>query len=510
MTYTLTNISNAAGVGVYRHAETGFTVHDVWSVADLLKANGALAIDMSSGSWSWVAGEDLFVEIYKKGGNTLATVARSLLKQVWQLCYSRICFGTMWKGDTTGWVKMTGNVPASRAVGNDIRLFGVHTNLQAGRGMSTDLLSSTIIGPDVGSTGTYGTLGYMKSDVMSHEGTNDYYFQNTLKDQHVFSSGIEAPFSYNKSDKVIGRGVIAIPLRSWDEFLAKWRSAVPNINEGEVASKADAAISSFNAVFRDAVFTVPSVRVPVILTSDGAAYVDDNSTRSITRGADGYNIGMYQTYNPLLSPTIVEENGLWVTNPHCPAPGHVHTMPGFLHEGINCNLFSPASYNASATPSPFSVPMVKINRIGGVDLFKIAGGFYPRVDSTKYDHTVAALVGRSFRGNHADQNVPTQLGAETAVEYSARIASITDSSSYGALALNYGHWHLCGQVALTVTTILDASLLGKTVSGAAMFLSSSGNLCRLMRVQNLAQISGSLALDVSSDPGNYLAHQYGG
>lgn len=511
---TITALPNAGSYGIYRHEETGFIIHDVWSVADLVSANGAIAMDMNSGSWSWVAGEDLFTEVYKRGGTTLNNVARNLLSQVWELCYTRLCFGVQWKGttandDLTGSFRMTGKLPKVRSVGADVRLFAVHTNLQAGRGMSSDLLAGTIVGADDGSTNTYGTLGYIMSDVPMMQGRNVYYYQNTLKDQHVISPPVASQrIGYGKSANVIGRAVVALPLHSWNAFLTSWRAAVPNINEAEMAERADAAIAGFSSVFKDSVFSVPSIRVPIILTSDGGAYIDTNSTRSITRHAAG-TYGFEQMYNPLLSPTIVDENGLWVTNPHCPAPGVAHNLFPVLHEGANCSLNSaPVLSGVSATA--FTAGMSKLNQVDGVDLFKIAGGFYPRVDTVKSNRSASQLINTLYSGAHGDQSMPTQGGSELAGDYNTRMSELKESSDYGGLAINYGNWHLCGQVTLTVTTILDALVVGKTLRGSAMFACSSGNLCRLMRVADHVNIRGALTQDVSANPALHLLHQFGG
>lgn len=513
MSNTITKLSTDPMKAVYKHEETGFTIHEVWSITDVIEANGAIAMDMASGSWAWVAGEDLFLEVYKKGGNTLQTLARNMLNQVWQLCWSRISYGHMWLGtaanaDEYGWTRMTGKLPTARTTGNDLRLFAVYTNLQAGRGMSTDLLNDSIMGTDNGSTGTYGTYGYIMGDMPNHIGRNEYSLANTT--DNMPSSFASNNKSYGKSATVIGRAIVAVPLRSWDDFLTRWRSALPNIDKPEVQERADEAISRFIAVFKDVVFSVPSLRVPLVLTNDGKAYIDGNPTRSIVKqSADTFaGVGRWHAYNPIVSPTIVDETGYWVTNPHCAAPGVTHSMLPHLHEGMNYSSMSPGPVPNMTTASSFVLPMSEVNTLGGVDLFKIAGGFYPRVAATKINKTDAELVSLAMRGVHDDQPLPAQTGGETNEQFASRMAAFEGGSGYSSLNANYGHWHLSGQVVLLVSTMLDAAVQRKTLRGKDLFTCASGNLCRLMRVQNHAHIYGALMADVSSDPALYLGHQY--
>lgn len=514
MANTITKLSTDPNKAVYRHAETGFTVHEVWSVADVINANGALALDMVSGSWAWVAGEDLFLEVYKKGGNTLHTLARNMLSQIWRLCYTRVCYGHMWLGpaannDEYGWTRMTGKLPTARTVGNDLRIFAVYTNLQAGRGLSTDLLNDSIMGSNDGSTGTYGTYGTILGDMPNHIGRNLYSLSNMT--DSMPSSYVDGKLSYGKSATVIGRAVVALPLRSWDDFLTRWRAALPNIDKSEVQERADEAILKFRTVFKDVVFAVPSLRIPLVLTSDGKAYIDSNPTRSIMKqSADTYaGVGRWHVYNPIVSPTVVDETGFWVTNPHCAAPGITHTLIPVLHEGMNYSSLSPGPVPSSWTVgSSFVQPMAEVNALGGVDLFKIAGGFYPRVAATKKNKTDAELVKLAMRGVHDDQPTPVQNGGETDVQFADRMTTYEGSAGYSSLNANYGHWHLCGQVVLLVSTMLDAAMQRKTLHGKDLFTCASGNLCRLMRVQNHAHIYGALTADVSTDPALYLGHQY--
>lgn len=512
---TITNISNKEGVGVYRHVETGFTIHDIWSVNEAISANGVIAMDMESGSWSWVAGEDLFVEIYKRGGNTLGNLARNLLSQIWTLCFTRICYGTYWRGptieeDRLGHMFMTGKLPTSRTVGGDVRLFGVHTNLQAGRGLSTDLIDSTIRSMNEGGTGTYGTYGQIKGDFPNHEGRT--VGLHSLYKSLMYGGPTYTNTSYGKSENVIGRAIIALPLKSWSEFLTRWKASLPNASENEVQERADAAIAKFSSVFQNKLFMVPSVRIPVVLTRDGRAYIDNNPTRSIIASGTvaGEVVGRRQAYNPLVSPTIVDESGLWVTNPCCAAPGEAHSLLKILHTGMDRNVQSPGAAIPSNEFSNMTLPMNMINKIGGVDLFKIAGGFYPRVDAVSAAKSESELIAMVFRANHDDQSLPVQNGGETIEAYNARMETFNSASSYSHLSTNYGHWHLAGQVVLLVTTILDACLQGKSIHGKDLFTCGSGNLCRHMRVQNHALIEPALVADIESDLDTYLTHQYGG
>lgn len=65
--------------GSYTHLATGFVVHDVWSIKDLLDANGAFAYSVVTGEWRWVAGTDLTAFIKAFGSATLGSLAAAML-----------------------------------------------------------------------------------------------------------------------------------------------------------------------------------------------------------------------------------------------------------------------------------------------------------------------------------------------------------------------------------------------------------------------------------------------
>lgn len=495
---TITKIGPDASKGVYRHEETGFVIHDVWSVADVIEANGAIAMDMNSGSWCWVAGEDLFIEVWKRGGNSLANLAQNMLKEVYAVDMARIAFNVVYSsGLSSGGLAYPGLLTTTRSVGSDVRLFGVVTNLQAGRGVSADLIDDLL---SINATQTAGC--YMLADTPNYRGT---WFDPIVKNVKGDPWG-NVNARYTKSDTVIGRGVVAIPLHSWERFLSNWRANIPNIDEGEMAAAADAAINKFNTVFKSALFEVPTIRVPIILTATGDAYIDNNPTRSCVPASAG-TLGVVQSYNPLHMPTIMDENGWWVTNPHCPNPLGGNTLHDYCYRGLDCRFLNPGPLCSTSAVSSYTAPMTKITTLGGVELMKILGGLYPRTDSVKTGPTTQQLIEKVFRGNHDDQSLPTQQGGQSNEDYQLSLNAALDGD-YSALTTNYGHWHLAGQTVLLVTSILDACVQDKPFKGKHLLTCGSGNLCRSLRVATQQGMYDAMMEDVTSSLSNHLTSQY--
>lgn len=484
--------------GVYRHAETGFTVHEVYSVGDVIKANGALACDMTTGDWCWVAGEDLFVEVYRRMGNSLSKLAQLLLGTVYGIKHARFSIGTWYNGVGTwdvGCMSMPGMTRATRTYGSDIRLFGIATNAQAGRGCSVGLIDD-LIGNDhpdaAGCTVSADLRGMAKTP---------------SSPSSIPGLGGSA-IAYGKSANIIGRAVIAIPLKSWTSFLSNWRNNLPNIDKGEVQERADAAIAKFETAFVNALYSVPSVRVPIVLTSDGCAYLDSNPTRSHNKPTNG-SYGLYQYWDALYAPTLPEPGGWWTTNPLCAAPGVTHKHLGECVSGLNGNFYNTSGIDSNKVYANHVTAYSKLTDVDGIDLFKILGGLYPRVDEVRASSTSAALITKCFSGNHSDLPPPTQGGAETSVDYETRLQSMSNDA-YSFLTGNFGHWNLAGQVAVLASTLLDASLVGRPINGVAALTLVSGTLCSLLRVGKGTTFTLWSGADITATPETYLRHQYAG
>lgn len=485
--------------GVYKHHETGFTVCEVSSVKHVIECNGALACDIENGEWTWVAGEDLYVEVYRRNGNSLRGLAQGLLSRTFGAFHGRLGLG-FWLSNVgssnVGSILLPGLNRTSRSYGSDIRLFGIMTNAQAGRGCSVGMIDDLV--PN--SPGGLAAGCTIRSKIPGHIGS----------DPAAVSSSIPgmggSPIDYGKSATVVGRVVIAIPLRSWDAFLQKWRDNVPNIDKSEVAEKADAAALKFRDAFMDNLYSVPSVRVPMILMSDGSAYLDGNPTRShCAAGGAGFGIGQY--WNVLHSPTLPDNDGWWVTNPLCPAVGVSHRQLGESYSGLNGSFFNTAGVESNKVALSRVISLSKINAVDGVPLFKVLGGLYPRTDEVIASQTTQSLITKCFSGNHSDQNPPTQGGTETIGDYETRLQALS-TGDYNGLTANFGHWNLAGQVAVLASTLLDAAMLNKSVYGYDALTLTSGCLCSSLRVGGGTTVTAWKSADLIAQPEVYLRHQY--
>lgn len=502
MANTIVKMDSTSALGVYRHVETGFVVHDVNSVADVINANGCLACDMTNGTWAWIAGEDLFVEVYRRGATSLRTLATGLLGSKLSLVAGRLTLGVWFAsakvgGMNSGGIAMPGLNRFATACGTDLRIFGIVTNAQAGRGLSTGLLDDVI-------ANVPGALLAGCTDSCDISGFENAGMSDPVKVSPPGLSGITS-IAYQKHASIIGRAVIAIPVSTWDAFLANWKVALPHVDKEEVASKADAAIQKFGSAFQSNLFSVPSVRVPVVLTSDGKAYMDNNLPRSFNTQGTIYGIWSY--WNGLLAPTLPDPSGWWLTNPHCPAVGVAHQMSSEVVAGLGSNFFNASGVDSPKAAVPFTASYAQVTDIDSVELMKILGGLYPRTDAVPSSTTGAFLINRCFSGNHSDQPLPTQGGAETQVDYTARMTT-AQKAPYSVFTANYGHWNLAGQPAVWASTLLDASLQGKSINGLAALTLVSGNLCSLLRVPGGACRGTWNGADLVANPAPFLRHQY--
>lgn len=496
---TITKISTD-GKGIYRHAQTGFTIHDVNSVSEIIDMNGVIAMDMTNGTWAWMAGEDLFVEVYKRGANSLRLLAQKLLgvkyKAVYRFGVGVWCSGSKVGGNNTGGMFMHGLNRSNRTYGADIRIFGIVTNAQAGRGCSPEHLESTVQNQPSNIMGCV-----MSCRVPGFELT----VSQATKDGHGSINGADIAFAPNAN--VIGRVIVAIPLQSWELFLTKWAEAMPNGDKSEVQDVIASAIAKFTTAFKSNLFTVPSVRIPLVLTSDGKAYVDANPSWSYAKTSSEYAI-MRFTCLPHV-PTMIDSDGWWVTNPFCGAPGVQHGLLIDSVNGLGGNFYNtPHTFSGGQVVAQYTVPYTQLSAIDGVALFKVLGGLYPRVDSTLSTHTSAMLIGRAFNQNHADQPPPAQLGNETGAAYNDRLTIVRDTAPVTPETDSWGHWNMAGQPAILASVLLDAAVNGKKFDGLSAFTNASGNVCSLLRGPSRVLSAEWEGADVLTNPEPYLRHQY--
>lgn len=499
MINTLTPIG-LLGKGVYRHAGTGFTLHDISDVADAIDCNGFFACDMVKNTWAWILGEDLFVEVYKRGATSLSTLASNLLGKKMAYAVDQLNVGY-----TAGYANeanarqlyMPGMFRETFTMGADIRVFGIITNAQAGRGMSTNLHDCNVKNTAPNSAG-----GYAPSDVDARA------VDAVLQPYHT-AQGLGASTVYF-GVPALGRVVVTIPLLSWDKFLSEWKSALPNIDRSEVQELADGTIAKFRALFATEMFHTPSVRVPITLRADGTAWIDTNPTPSYCHAPNGTGStkGTQRMWNIGYCPTIIDENGWWLTNPLAPT-GETHSVVNMSIRGIDSDFLNPGGVIEAPAAATHLYSQSQITGIDTVDLFKILGGAYPRVDTVKHTFTTAALIQRCFKHRHADSPLPAQGGAQSDADYAAACASTQARSNYGMAHANWGHWNLAGQPAVVATTLLDLSMQDKTLPGQYAISHFSGNMCRTLRLTAGSAVYNQwTTLDLLTSPELYIRSQY--
>lgn len=125
--------------GSYTHLATGFVVHDVWSIKDLLDANGAFAYSVVTGEWRWVAGTDLTAFIKAFGSATLGSLAAAMLAPQVMTIHGWTAGAVRGVGGSSQGMICPGAISwpgLTEPAQGDIRLFGLVNNLQAGHGCS--------------------------------------------------------------------------------------------------------------------------------------------------------------------------------------------------------------------------------------------------------------------------------------------------------------------------------------------------------------------------------------
>lgn len=482
--------------GNYKHIPTGFYVHEINNVGDAIKANGVLACDLTNNRWCWVAGEDLYLEVYRRTKMSLRALATALLNSDYQLVSEGITITSHWTNVGTMNVGYTVEPVLKRnalSLGADIRIFGILTNVQAGRGCSPNMLNTRIAGAgQVVTAYCNATIpGYIPATGATAGG-------GTGRNDGTF----------NPSNGCIGRAIIAIPLGGWEKFLSKWKESVPNIDQAEIASKADAALAMIKSEHLSRVFVNPHVRIPVTLYADGSIAHDGNPTMSIAC----YGVGskpLIHSWNSLLLPTIKHPDGWYSTNPFV-AGNATHQLPKVEFAGIGYGFDSAtAGLEAPMSAAAFAHgTAVKIKSIGGVPLFHIFGGLSPSAVHDGAALTENALLSLLMNNCNSESSVSAQGGSETGEQYSARLTTEYANSPSGTHLLAYGHWVKAGQVPLLVTEMLHSAMLGKKFDVLALMYMGGGTVCSPFRVADGAANLNYVEVDVLADTARWLRHQY--
>lgn len=434
--------------GIYRHTATGFTLHEVYSIDDVAECNGCIAC--TEDVWVWVAGRDLAIEIKRFGGGmSLEGLARSLMAN-----YNFNCSGmefsqgqnTDWGGSNSLCVSLPGIYKAAKTV-SSLRLFGIVTNAAAGRGASSNLIGAT--------TGLYGS-GYVQ-----YRGAWAWKASRTSMNENLRRS----PVSFRAVDATlcstfVGRAIIAIPFKSWAEFKKQWKNALPNIDEGEVLERANHAVSQLSDdVLKMAFGEVPTIFVPVALYSDGTAAIERSSRPRMYNRSD-YPRNNNVQYSIYLCPSLPEsETGWWMTNPLGLGKGEKQVKIGATP---NDALITGVSYEP-ASPEElvgFTAPTWPCKSVGGVELFKILGGLYPRVDSEGVDVEMTAIINEAFKHAGCEESLPTKGANETDDEYNTRISVLAAETAYDVITTLPCTWQFAGQPAVLTNWLLNSFLDG--------------------------------------------------
>lgn len=202
--------------GVYRHSGTGFIVHEVRSIAELLKANGML-YEQSNGQWEWMAGADLKSAIAVSGATTLQELLLYVCWDVTNVGYGWTHLGPGVDGIRAGSFYKKRLAANTRHDPTGAKIFALITDFRSGRGVSDNLGSTSY--PNLFSGDVFKTK---TSDVITPFASG----YNTVATQ-AYSNGV---------------GVIGVPIqKSWSQLLDEIFHTYPNIDRSEVASRAATA-----------------------------------------------------------------------------------------------------------------------------------------------------------------------------------------------------------------------------------------------------------------------------
>lgn len=511
MANTITKIGTN-GLGVYLHAETGFYLHDVESVKDIVTMNGCFACDMTKGNWAWLAGEDMLLMVYKKGLRTLADIARYMLdKQHYasdngfdlSVAYDAQKFGSAGSGTNPyAATRMPSLNTRAYACGTDLRLFGIVTNVQAGCGYSTALLDG-VVKALVG-TPAANRVGVVHSTIPGYEPKTKV--ADAGRDVTAAMSRTTQSCDYGVSSSAVGRVIVSLPLGDWEGFLKRWAEATPHYDKAEVKQKVDAALSKFKERVLPIFFSVPHIRVPLTIAKDGKAYLEVNQTPSMYRNPY-QTVGFGRAWFTNISPTLAcDYDGFWRTNPLVTIPGETCYAVTQSTAALGAEFLSCANHDGNSGSARYTMPGQRITEVAGVQLEKILGGLYPRVDTDVIDVTQAELINSVFISKHINQTAPSLTAGQTQEEYDTT-ATATMSSGYGGQAYNWGHWNLCGQPILAASMVVDLYLQGKTIQGFDAFNMFSGTICPALRVGLGNVWSYWDTCDFETDPSKFFGSQ---
>lgn len=327
--------------GIYRHVATGFIVHDVFSVDQVIAANGVLF--ETSTSWVWLAGRDLRDLLARYQPQTLVDLL---------VCAQRAAYQTSMLVRTPHAYNKP-RLCLRGAIGDVLtaKVFALVTNLDCGYGSNAvDALASRTL-----QSGAYAFTG---------NSTGNGYYGTSSK---TLLAG------------AVGVGCIRVPLGyNWSKFADNYFAAQPNNEESEVKARYVGAKARFEKWLQKQGLSLNApvaFGIPIILMSDGRhRYIPpmraESSSREATPqvNATDFEVGSvpinYIYHQRLLGSRAYVEDGSvgQMVLPLAPAALHGFlTSAGGNHSGtVTCG-------------DEFSV-CPRIGALDGVPLTNILGG----------------------------------------------------------------------------------------------------------------------------------------
>lgn len=467
--------------GVFVHNDTGFMIHEAYSIDDLIHANGAFAVDFAAGTWGWVAGHDLRLEVLKFGGTSLRTLAQNILRS-YKLIPAVLSGGTIVPSAVFGSMNtvtfgVSGIKFDTPCDASDLRIFALINNLHSGRGSHPAKISWYATDRDKSSIALQWFIdGTAYGDAGPYNYTTNPTFPFEVQDCSK-QSGVALV------DGCLGRGIVNMPYGTWESYAASWRNELPDADKPEMAERALAATTAVTpAALRAKLGIVPTVRAPFTIHqgTDGKPFIGaENNVKP--NGLHGHVPGkpVHIEY-PLYSLPAVREitTGMWITNPcHSPRDGwSVPTCQKQSSTGLwSTNAWSDKYVLVTTTPA-----LSRPASIGGVEMLKIFGGMHPYV-SAPGDMSVASAAQAVMEDALTDRARSSQEAEESDGDYQARL-----EASYSTIKQGFSFfpscWAFAGQPAKIAAMLWEDALHStKKLTVAEGALHSSGYFIDFLR-----------------------------
>lgn len=471
--------------GVFRHVQTGFVVHEVYNVTQLLQANGVLC-EYSHGGWIWMAGRDLrdFLETracnglldvaVKMGNDSLGVGTVSIIDE-----HLKSVAKHMYVGDDSFYVTGSEAGYAGAYYSSPIhepRIFALVNNCQAGRGQGGgkwDRLRSLASLDD--SCITIFHKARPSSPDRYAQGPYGMYQSTYLRTMDA--------------QKLLGTAVIAVPLgMSWDQLMVSIINSLPNSSKSEVQSKALSCMRPMLPKLK-AVVPLPYVFVPVeiVATPTGTEFwvVDPKAPTRVDGVSNIINLDpMDQVVHCARGGVVFNERGHIQTNAWWLTPADEYLggiIDSFTHRAAD-QLEQTMQWDTatSVTRTWYGTHSTRVDSIDGVRMERVLGGLSGTcitgvgersMPSSPVNVTSAALVDKwrsAMRFKPSSEVLDRAAGAaglpETDVEYTQRLTAYAASNPpESAVASRLTQWDNHGfSAGVGMMTLIAALDEGKT------------------------------------------------